>query len=58
MAADSVEPDRNGSSDPDPPAEQSEEGGPPERFGPLALTRHHKDDGRALTLYTLEESRP
>ncbi|HEY2536434.1 MAG TPA: hypothetical protein VGI24_05560 [Solirubrobacteraceae bacterium] len=26
-----------------------------ERFGPLAVSRHVKDDGRALILYTLRE---
>jgi hypothetical protein len=58
MAADNAEPDRTRSSGPDAHAEQSEEGGPPERYGPLALTRHRKDDDRALILYTVEEPRP
>jgi hypothetical protein len=58
MVADSAEPDRTRSSATDPHAEQSEQGGPPERFGPLALTRHSKDDGRPLVLYTLEKPRP
>lgn len=28
---------------------------PPERFGPLTLTRHAKDDGRVLILYSSDE---
>ena len=35
---------------PPAPGEQAER---PETFGPLAVTRHVKDDGRALILYTL-----
>ena len=29
-----------------------------ERFGPLAIGRHVKDDGRALTLYSHREGEP
>lgn len=28
---------------------------PTERFGPLTVSRHAKDDGRALILFTLRE---
>jgi hypothetical protein len=36
---------------PSDPAAQAEQPAPSERFGPLALTRLRKDDGRALLLY-------
>ncbi|HEX8714121.1 MAG TPA: hypothetical protein VF706_01015 [Solirubrobacteraceae bacterium] len=29
----------------------------PERCGPVTLTRHRKDDGRALILYSHDEDR-
>ncbi len=31
---------------------------PAERYGPLALARHVKDDGRALLLFTRAEREP
>jgi len=34
----------------------TERGG--ERYGPVAITRLRKDDGRALILYRLEEGEP
>ena len=45
------------------PPEQAAEGAsirppervPTERFGPLLVRRHRKDDGRALLLYELRE---
>ena len=55
MAADSDSPDRPGGPDSQSPAEQAEAGRPPERFGPLTVERHRKDDGRALILYTRTE---
>jgi hypothetical protein len=58
MAADSASPDRPLRADGSSSAEQSEEGGQPERFGPLLVARHRKDDGRSLILYTREEPRP
>jgi hypothetical protein len=57
MASDSAPPDRPGRADGGSPAEQSEEGGQPERFGPLLVARHRKDDGRSLILYTREQPR-
>ena len=41
-----------------PPASRASETAlaePTERFGPLVVSRHVKDDGRALILYTLRE---
>jgi hypothetical protein len=32
--------------------EQAEEARPAERYGPVEVARHAKDDGRALLLYT------
>ena len=37
------------------PFEQTSERAPAERFGPLVVERHRKDDGRALLLYELRE---
>ncbi len=37
------------------PRERDELAEPTEQFGPLAVSRHVKDDGRALILYTLHE---
>jgi hypothetical protein len=39
----------------DSPGEATREQHPQERFGQLAVERHIKDDGRALTLYTHAE---
>ena len=58
MAEDIASPDPLGRADEDPPAERSEEAAAPERYGPLALARHRKDDGRSLILYTLQMPRP
>ena len=50
-----------------PPSDRSAQGAspgageqaqPPERYGPLALARHVKDDGRALLLFTRAEREP
>jgi hypothetical protein len=35
-----------------------EQAQPAERYGPLALARHLKDDGRALLLFTRVEREP
>lgn len=37
------------------PHERDEPVEPTEQFGPLAVSRHVKGDGRALILYTLRE---
>ncbi len=39
--------------------ERSQPGDPPpeERYGPVAVARHVKDDGRALLLYTHTDAR-
>ena len=39
--------------------EQSQSGNPPpsERYGPIAIARHVKEDGRALLLYTHTSAR-
>jgi hypothetical protein len=58
MAPDSAPQDRPESGDGGSRAKQSEEGAQPERFGPLLVARHRKDDGRSLILYTREEPRP
>ncbi|HEX4189246.1 MAG TPA: hypothetical protein VHY83_15245 [Solirubrobacteraceae bacterium] len=58
MGADSDSSDPLGQPDREPSAERSGEPGRPERYGPLTLARHRKDDGRSLILYTLEEPRP
>ncbi len=34
-----------------PPFDPAADGPSAERFGPISLTRHRKDDGRALILY-------
>jgi hypothetical protein len=57
MAPDGAPEDRPEPSGVDPAGEQSEQRHPPERYGPLAVARHRKDDGRALILYTLEDAR-
>ena len=41
---------------PSPGAREEREAGPAERFGPLAVRRMAKDDGRALIVY--EDRRP
>jgi hypothetical protein len=47
--------DRSGAqaSEPDPLEQAADE-----RFGPLSVTRVSKDDGRALILYSHDESQP
>jgi hypothetical protein len=45
-----------GSAPADTPAEREGEGeGVQERYGPLRVERHLKDDGRALIIYTRPE---
>jgi hypothetical protein len=39
------------------PRERDEPVEPAERFGPLAVSRHVKDDGRALILFTRRHDR-
>jgi hypothetical protein len=56
MARDSDEPPTHGTSPPDPPGQPPPQPAPVERYGILTITRHVKDDGRALLLYTREES--
>ncbi|HEV7586240.1 MAG TPA: hypothetical protein VGO14_10730 [Solirubrobacteraceae bacterium] len=59
MASDSAPPDPPGRSGSEAPGGRSEQSLPPERFGPLAVERHRKDDGRALILYTrVEDQEP
>jgi hypothetical protein len=50
-----------------PPSDRPEHGArpdsggrsqPPERYGPLGVARHAKDDGRALLLFTRAEREP
>jgi hypothetical protein len=58
MAADSSPPQQPGRSASDAGDEQAREAIPTERYGPLEVARHVKDDGRALLLYTRIEDEP